>query len=52
MDLVGQRGHYGLWRLACAVPAMLTSAAQVVIVCALLGRYAIFGLLAWLAVGF
>lgn len=52
MDFVGQAGHYGLWRLACAVPAMLTSAVQVAIVCALLGRYAILGLLGWLAVGF
>ena len=44
MGFTGQRGHYGAWRLLCAVPAMLTSAVQVAIVSALLGRYAVFAL--------
>jgi len=52
MNFVGQQGHYGLWRLACAVPAILTSTVQVAIVSALLGRYAILGLLGWLVIGF
>ncbi|MDQ3530383.1 MAG: hypothetical protein M3425_10635, partial [Actinomycetota bacterium] len=52
MGFTGQRGHYGAWRLLCAVPAMLTSAVQVAIVSALLGRYAVFGLVGWLLVGF
>lgn len=48
----GERGHYGAWRLLCAVPAILTSTVLVAIVSALLGRYAIFGLAGWLLVGF
>ncbi|MGI8613291.1 MAG: hypothetical protein ACR2KL_05010 [Nocardioidaceae bacterium] len=52
MDFVGQRGHFGSWRLLCAAPAMLTSTIQVAILCALLGRYAILGLLVWLFCGF
>lgn len=51
MDFMGQRGHYGAWRLLCATPAMLTSTVQVIIVSALLGRYAVLGLVGWLLVG-
>jgi len=47
-----RRGHYGAWRLACAVPAALTSAVLVTIVAAPLGRYTPLGPAEWLLVGF
>lgn len=51
MDVLRPRGHYGVWRLACAVPAALTSAVLVTIAAAPLGRYTLLGLAGWLLVG-
>ncbi len=48
---IDERGHYGWWRLLCAVPALLTSAMIVTVAFGWLGASTLIGAAAWLLAG-